>query len=396
MQNYLGFDLGTGAIKAVLWHPKDGMLKTLSERVSYTYPAENFVEFDLAQYFQQVLGMINKLAAYSSRIIAGISFAAASGNTVLCDSTGLPLLPCISWLDKRLAWTPPSAWNVREVSGWPAIPSFPLMHLEWLKREKEALLKDSQIAMNNDYICWQLCGERVLDHSSATPFYLQNQEDKRWHKTYLDYYGISEKQLPKLVKPGTLIGSLKNKFTAKNLCSKTTKVYAGSFDHPSAARAAGIVEPGEMLLSCGTSWVGFYPVKKRNDVPLTELCDPFQSGNDGCWGAMFSLSGVGIKIEKFIEENYQQSPNRYDIFNEEAKDETSSAYKLMKSVVKDFAAKLNGRKAKRIVMVGGPSEGESWRRILSEELQQDIETSEYKSYAGAVGAAMLAGGFAEL
>ena len=70
-----------------------------------------------------------------------------------------------------------------------------------------------------------------------------------------DSYGITERQLPELVPSGSLIGTLKPELCGGALTAKT-RIVAGSFDHPTAARAAGVTRPGEMLLSCGTSWVG--------------------------------------------------------------------------------------------------------------------------------------------
>ncbi|NLZ60662.1 MAG: hypothetical protein GX901_08370, partial [Lentisphaerae bacterium] len=52
--------------------------------------------------------------------------------------------------------------------------------------------------------------------------------------------------------------------------------------------------------------------------------------------------------------------------------------------------KLGARRPRRIVMCGGPAEGKAWPIILQKTLQLPIQTSPYQSYAGALGAAMLA------
>lgn len=391
MNDFIGLDLGTGAIKGVRWNPRQGVIQSVSERVNFRHPEPGWVEIAAEDYCGRVLRLIGGLAADRTRPVAGIAMAAASGNTLLCDDGGAPLTPIISWLDKRLDWTPPAAWRVREVTGWPAIPMFPLMHLEWFRREHPAWLRQAKIGMNNDFLTWRLSGRRAVDASSATPFYLLDQARGCWHQAYLEYYGIAASQLPELVRPGTVIGALKAEY-ASGALSSGAAIVAGSFDHPAAARAAGVTAPGDMLLSCGTSWVGFYPVLARGDVPENELCDPFQSGAGGCWGGMFSLEGVGLEIERFVLEQYGNTAERYQRFNADALQADTPACRLMRSVIARFAECLGSRRPRRLVMVGGPAEGTAWPKLAEEMLHIPIAVSPYRSYAGAVGAAMLAGG----
>ncbi|MBR2373499.1 MAG: hypothetical protein IKA87_04640, partial [Lentisphaeria bacterium] len=298
----IGLDLGTGAIKGVCWNSSKGILKKISERVVFNYPAADHVELDPQQYKEQILGIIKSLAEAAGENITGISFAAASGNTLLCTAQGEPLTPIISWLDKRLKdWLPPESWQVRKTTGWPAISTFPLMHLEYFRRTAPELLKNSVVAMNNDFLTWDLCGQHILDASNAAPFYFWDQT-KNDYTAYTAHYGITKAQLPRIMPTGTIAGTLKKEYCGGHLTAET-RIVAGSFDHPAGARAVNVLEPGNMLLSCGTSWVGFYPCRTREDVPLKELCDTFQAP-DGCWGAMFSVPAVGVEIENFICTRY--------------------------------------------------------------------------------------------
>ena len=393
MSTTIGLDLGTGAIKGVCWNSVKGVLSTISERVRFLYPEPGWAELDPMQYFQQVLDIIERLAESSEEEIAGISFAAASGNTLLCDVDGTPRTPIISWLDKRLKdWLPPESWAVRQTTGWPRISTFPLMHLEYFRRTDPELLKNSVVAMNNDFLTWRLCGKHLLDSSNASPFYLWDQV-KNDYVSYLEYYGISASALPEIVPPGTVAGTLKAEFRHGNLTANT-RIVTGSFDHPAGARALEVIEPGSMLLSCGTSWVGFYPCRTREDVPLKELCDSFQSTSGGCWGAMFSIAEVGVQIETFICERFGKEKDRYEKFNEEALAGDTPSRDLMCSIIARFKERFDQHPGvDRVMISGGPSEGKGWLQLLREKLGVTIEVSPYVSYTGAVGAAQIAGGF---
>ena len=61
----------------------------------------------------------------------------------------------------------------------------------------------------------------------------------------------------------------------------------------------------------------------------------------------------------------------------------------MLETIDKFKARLEGR-PRRLVMVGGPSEGKGWRHFLAERLELAVEASPFAKQAGAVGAAMLA------
>lgn len=387
----IGFDLGTGAIKAIRLDSDGRTVAKLSRRVPFLHPGEKQIEIEPEGYFQLCLAMLRELAAASAVPVSALAFAAASGNTMLCDDAGQPRMNIISWLDTRLDWCPPPAWNVRETTGWPGIPTFPLMHLEYLRQSSPELLKTSQVTMNNEFLTWRLSGQRGLDYSSATPFYLADQRSRKYCQAYLSYYGISEAQLPPLVPTGHKIGTLRPEYCGGALTPETA-IVAGSFDHPSGARAVIIRQPGELLVSCGTSWVGFYPAARRDDIPAQELCDPFQSAVGGCWAGMFSVAEVGVKIEEFIRQRYGDAENRYELFNSEAEDESSPAAGLMLEVIGRFKKLLGSRRFRRAVMIGGPSEGASWKKYLTRETGLEVEMSPYGSCTCAAGAALIASG----
>lgn len=388
----IGLDSGTSVIKGVCFSPEKGVIKKISRPVELLHPAENRTELDAEKYFQLLLEMLRQLAAAADDTIGGIAFAAASGNTLLCNKDGEVLTPIISWLDNRLPdFMPPEAWQVRETTGWMPLSMFPLMHLEYFKRVSPELLSTAQVAMNNDFAVWKLCGNHQLDKSNAAPFYLWDQA-ANCYAEYIKYYNLQLSQLPEIVPTGSVCGYLRDEYTGGNLTGKTA-IVAGSFDHPAAARAVKVTEPGTMLLSCGTSWVGFYPAADRKEIPHDELCDIFQSDNGGCWGAMFSLAQVGLEVEEFVCNRYGKTPERYNLFNTEALTEGSPAWKMMYSIIMRFKEKFDSHKnMHKIVISGGPSEGRAWQYYLEKYLNVSVEASPYASYTGAVGAAMIAGG----
>jgi len=438
MRLTIGLDVGTSAIKGVLCGT-DGAVRAQARRsVAVIRPAEGFVEMDPEDHYRAVCEVVRELASSCPKgdSVAALAMACASGNTMLLDSSGAPLRPIISWLDRRAAGRMGELLpgldlsTVAAVVGWPGLDSFPLAHLAWLRRHQADLFsRASRVAMNIDWLTWRLTGAWALDHSNATPFYLQDQVGRTWHAPYLALLGIREGRLSTLMPSGSVVGPLTARAAADTGLSTDAMLVLGAFDHPSAARATGTLEEGELLLSCGTSWVGLYPCGNR-ELLLSQgmLVDPFRRPR-GPWAGMFALTAIGVGVEWLIDHLVLRSgsdgADRYATFNAEAARAPRGAEGLFINPYRD-AAYFEGRAAalgargphqvaravmegtafemrrkietlagagllpRRINMVGGPSLSPVWPRILAEVTGLEIEIV-HGQVAGAVGAAALAG-----
>ncbi|WP_217592219.1 FGGY-family carbohydrate kinase [Cohnella sp. GbtcB17] len=426
----IGLDLGTSAVKGILLSSDGNVVAREKEAVQVQLYEDGRAEFDAQTFYLLIADVIKRLrsAMPETGRVAGLAFASASGNTVLLGKDGAPLQPVISWLDNRPVSSEMTAalGNADQTArydliGWPPMDTFPLAHLSWLKVHEEELFRlADKIGMSTEYVVYRLTGEWAIDPSTATPFFLQDQKAGKWDSSLLNQLNISEAQLPQIAASGTIIG-----YTTADVCVDTdlpagTPVVAGAFDHPSAARGAGVLEEGELLLSCGTSWVGFTPIRNRLDaLNQNMLIDPFLQP-DGPWGAMFSLPAIATGIEQWLTRYISDKPDRYDIFNElaisappgangilihpmrrtelELADRPSQAdmaRAIMEGTVyllKTSLDKLeaNGKRFTSVFMVGGPTESIVWPQIVSDVLGKEVRIVN-GSCAGAAGAAIMAG-----
>jgi sugar (pentulose or hexulose) kinase len=284
--------------------------------------------------------------------------------------------------------------------------------------------------MNTDWLLYRLCGRWGMDPSTATTFYLCNQKTGAWHRPYLELLGIHERQLSALAPSGKALGGLTAQAARDTGLPRDALVVLGCFDHPGAARGTGVLEPGDLLLSCGTSWVGFYPSSDRGAaVARKHLVDPFLSPG-GPWGCMFALTAISVTIEKYIDHFLlapgEEPARKYEIFNELAARVPPGAgglrvdlYRSWFDFLKEVRNPLDGHPRehlaralmegvafivrrrleelehdgiadRRLVMVGGPAESPVWPRIVAEVLGHELLLL-HGQHAGAVGAAMLAG-----
>jgi len=432
----IGFDLGTSAMKAVLSDAGGKIVCQASRQVELLRPEHLRVEIDAERYVEDVCSLIKELVASvdDPHEIKAISLSGASGNTLLLDADYRPVRNAISWLDTRTVGRETELWpglapeRVYRCAGWPFGGTFPLAHLGWLKSsDPDAWDKARYFTMLNDYLYHRLCGRLVVDHSKATTFYLQDQEALAWNSELLASLGLETDQLSELLPSGSICGEVTpDAITATGL-APGTKVVTGSFDHPSAARSTGVFEEGDLLISAGTSWVVFAPIKNR-DTGLRGrmLVDPFLSPS-GCWGSMFALTAVAEKMNVYLDhciasthgepllERFNrlaaeappgadglsielfQRPYEQNKATVEAATPANIARALMEGIVfltrnrVDKFMQLTGCHAGRVVLTGGPTRSPVWPSILADVLNRPVVIPETGEHAGAMGAVLLAG-----
>ena len=421
----IGLDLGTSSIKGVLTDDRGRVLAEAGADTRMLSPRDGWVEVEPEQHYRNVCGVIRELAAAAPAEVAALAMAAASGNTLLTDACGKPLTNIINWMDRRAEQNPPAALagltgaEVAQVTGWPCVASFPLAHLAWLRENDPANYRAAaHCGMDTDWLLYRLTGLWRMDHSTATTFHLQEQVTGTYCVPLLQRLDIPQAKLSELTRSGVAVGPLTAQALRDTGLTARTIAVTGCFDHPAAARAAGVLSPDRLMLSCGTSWVGFVPHPDRQTILDAHLlCDPFLSDRGGPWGGMYSVPCIGRAIEWYIDNAI--APNERDrmrVFDELAAQAApgagglsidlraapqpveASRANVSRAVMEGAARLLNekiieqkayGFRYDRAVMVGGPSRSAIWREIVAGIT--GLEVTAAGRSAGARGAAILAG-----
>ena len=422
----IGLDLGTTAIKAVAVDCRGKLITTAHRSVTYANDLpDGHVELIPADHYRMVCGIIRSLASELNGPVAAVSMAVASGNTLLCDRDNTALTNIISWLDRRCKTNLPDcltdldSTHVRQVTGWPCIDIFPLAHLAWLRQHRPDVYAAADwVCMSHEYLTAHFTGRRVLDESTGTTGHLIDQVAYRWHQPFLDRLDLTPERLSSLIHTGDRIGTFLSDAAADCGLSTDTILIAGRFDHPSAAMASGITAPGQLLLSCGTSWAGFLPdFDRQRIVDNALLCDPYLSAAGGPWAGIFSVPAVGRTIDWYI--NNAIAPNQDDklaVFNTLAAQSPPGAdgltidlsaepqpidaapHHIARAVMEAAALAVKahldrlthaGLHFHQAVMVGGPSRSAVWPEIIAHITGLAITVGH--AHAGAYGAALTAG-----
>lgn len=429
MQYLIGLDIGTSSVKGVLMTIDGKVIAKAHEGFDYDTNSGGIVEIGADKFTNSCLAAIKSLTdAANGEKIYGICASAATGNLVVLDKDNKPATPIINWQDSRVKTESKeilgdyNADAIYEKIGWPFGGStFPLAQLCYIKKHQSEILENcSMVAMSTEYLYYILTGKWGISGSAGTPFYMIDQVRGEYIPEFMDALGIDESKLPPIMKCGEVLGYTTEEISKKTGIPSGIPVVLGSFDHPSAARGVGVLDEGQMLLSCGTSWVGFFPVKSREKIAAAKtLIDPFLSP-EGCWATMTSVASVSARIKLYVNRYIDDSEKAFDILGELAKkseqgagglcinpkdepdDELILKYPkehiaraIMEGTVKLLKDRLDILKEKGIsassaVMVGGPSENPVWIEIIEQICKISVKVI-HGSVAGAVGAGVLAG-----
>lgn len=428
----IGLDFGTSSIKGIVLSEKCELIA--KEGIALDYGTETnpdgttYISLDPVTVYDRMCTLLHsfveKLPADCK--ITAMSFAQASGNTLLCNRCGNPIIKAYSWLNPTyIAEAAPILGPIdkeesRALSGWGFSGTFPMGHLAHIKTHNpEAFAKASKICMVGEYINHRLTGKWGLDRSTATPFFFAEQTTGKYHKEYLDAFGITEKMLPPIMNTGDVLGTITAKAAKETGLDEGTEIVLGSFDSPAAARGNDVLKEGQLMISCGTSWVAVFPVADRNKLlKFKALVDPFQEQINGTWMGLLSLAKTSLYVDEIVKKYISDSEDRpylYDAAAEAAKpgadglrinpltdsekdfsgwSKENIARATMEGTVYALKALLkpledDGIRFTSAVMAGGPSNSKIWTKITSEILGIPV-TAKYKAFSGAAGAAKIA------
>lgn len=437
MDYLIGLDLGSTALKGVSIDVNGIIIQQRSTNVNFVKNNDaDIVEIDPNEYLSSVFSTIKSLLIPEAKCLA-ISWAAASGNILFLDSEDKPISNIFSWLDRRpVKYFKDSPLTLQlqkyiyQLVGWPFSPQFPLGRFMWLKSfNSEIFDKADKICMSNDYLLMNLTGKYFVDESTATTMYLYNQITGQKVDALLSLSGIKKKEMiPNRISSGTHVGTLLPQICKQlGFLSHSPECVIGTFDHPSAARAIGLEKKDQMLLSCGTSWVGCILLPNRDfGLKHNLLIDPYTQNSGGSWLGMFSVGGIGKIFDNWVFTLLSKAgittSTPFITFDELAIAGDSNLVKkidltshniintvdtlLEKYKVEDIARAtledvvfslyvlmeqkgINISQINEVFLVGGPTKSPIWPSIIAAVFGKKV-TVRFGQIAGSVGAVMLA------
>ncbi len=262
---YLGIDLGTSELKAVLLEDTHRIVASAGEPLTVQRPQPLWSEQDPHAWWAALERVVARLrhdnpAAWAS--VRAIGLSGQMHGAVVLDANERVLRPAILWNDGRsaaqCAALEASAPSLRAITGNLAMPGFTAPKLLWLREHEPALFRQiARVLLPKDWIRLLLCGEAVSEMSDASGSLWLDVGGRCWSDALLAATGLSRQQMPRLVEGSDISGALQRALAERWGLSPGIPIAGGAGDNAASAVGIGAVRAGEGFVSLGTSGVVF-------------------------------------------------------------------------------------------------------------------------------------------
>ena len=303
---FLGMDVGTGGTRAVIVDAAGKLIAgASSEHAPFRTPHPGWAEQDPEDWWraaQEAIRLALAAAPEPRKPIAAIGLTGQMHGAVLLDAAGQVLRPSLIWCDTR---TQPECDWLHEKLGYehmieltcnPALPNFTLTKLLWVKtHEPEIFAKTRHIMCPKDYVRYRLTGEFAIDVQEASGTLLLDVTHRRWSKEVAEAAGIPESWLPKVYESPEVCARISEKAAGLTGLKAGTPVVAGAGDQGAGAVGMGILAPGSVSATIGTSGVVFAATAAPTKDPKGRM-HTFCHAVPGLWHVMGVTQGAGLSL----------------------------------------------------------------------------------------------------
>ncbi len=289
----LAIDLGTSALKVGLVSLAGEVAWTAGEELSTALSPGGGAEQDASGWWR-LISEASKAAVGSGAVrpsqIAAVSVTGQWASTVPVDDVGLPVGPCVLWMDSRGApharkrfggpvagYAPRVAvtW-IRKTAGAPSTSGAdPLGHMLYLGAERPDIARAARWYLEPvDYVSMCFTGVAAASHASMTAAWLT--DNRRLDRLEYDVglvkmSGVDPAKLPPLRRSGSVLGTVRADVAAALGLQGDVAVVAGTPDLHSAAAGTGtLAGPRCHMALSTTSWISC-PVAAKKTDPIRQI-----------------------------------------------------------------------------------------------------------------------------
>ena len=323
---WLGIDIGTGGSRALL------VDSGCSVRAGYTAAHEE-MRMDRPMWAEQrpenwwdaaaqaIQGAL-AAAGIAGREVKCIGLSGQMHGLVILDEAGRVIRPSLIWCDQRsqaqvdFVHAKLGRETVLRYIANPVLTGFTLPKLLWVRdHEPEKFARVRKVLLPKDYVRYRLTGELATEVSDASGTAMFDVVNRRWSFEMMDALGLDRALLPACYESSEISGAISAEAAAATGLAEGTPVVGGGGDQAASAVGNGIVEPGMVSCTLGTSGVIFAHMEKVAYDPEGRV-HTFCHAVRGKWHVMGVTQGAGLSLQWF--RNRLAPGTEYDALMEEA------------------------------------------------------------------------------
>ncbi|HZU10772.1 MAG TPA: xylulokinase, partial [Pseudacidobacterium sp.] len=303
---FLGMDVGTGGTRAVLVDEQGHVIASgVSEHAPFRSPQPGWAEQDPEDWWraaQEAIHAALNASGLKSSDIAAIGLTGQMHGAVMLDKEGRVLRPSLIWCDQRTG--PQCDWlhekigreRLIELTCNPALPNFTLTKLLWVRdHEPEVFARIAHVLCPKDYVRYRLTGTFAIDVQEASGTLLLDVAHRRWSSEVARISGINEAWLPQVFESPEVCAKISPEAAKLTGLLAGTPVVAGAGDQGAGAVGMGILQPGSVSATIGTSGVVFAATDAPTKDPQGRL-HTFCHAVPGRWHVMGVTQAAGLSF----------------------------------------------------------------------------------------------------
>src|SRR5271170_4632395 len=302
-------DVGTGGTRAVLIDEQGQLVAAAaSEHAPFRSPHPGWAEQDPEDWWRAAQAAIREVLATSSVAASEIGAIGLTGQmhgAVMLDADGRVLRPSLIWCDQRTDaqcdWLHERIGRERliELTCNPALPNFTLTKLLWVRdHEPEVFARIAHVLCPKDYVRYRLTGTYAMDVQEASGTLLLDVTHRCWSSEVAQIAEIDETWLPQLFESQDVCAHISDEASVATGLVEGTPVVAGAGDQGAGAVGMGILQPGSVSATIGTSGVVFAATASPIKDPKGRL-HTFCHAVPGRWHVMGVTQSAGLSLRWF-------------------------------------------------------------------------------------------------
>ena len=304
---WLGIDIGTGSSRALLVDSAGKVRASATaahEEPKMERPlwAEQRPEDWWSAAAKAVRAALDQ-AKVSGADVKAVGLSGQMHGLVMLDAAGSVIRPSLIWCDQRSQTQVDAVHaklgreNMLRYIANPVLTGFTLPKLLWVRdHEPQHFERVKKVLLPKDYVRFQLTGEYATDVSDASGTAYFDVVNRRWSFEMLDGLGLDRSLVPTCVESHEVTGRISAAAAAATGLAVGTPVIGGAGDQAASAVGNGIVEPGIVSCTIGTSGVVFAHMEKVAYDPGGRV-HTFCHAVAGKWHVMGVTQGAGLSLQ---------------------------------------------------------------------------------------------------
>ncbi|SRR6266496_4419693 len=305
----LGIDIGTGGTRALIIDKSGRVISSATEEHEpFASPQIGWAEQHPEDWWRATGGAVRKAlgnASLGGDAIACVGFSGQMHGAVMLDESDAVVRPALIWCDVRTEkqcqdfTAKVGAEKVIQLTCNPALPNFTLTKFLWVREnEPKNWRRVKSVMLPKDYVRFRLTGDRAIDMADASGTLLLDVAHRRWSKEILQAAEMDEALLPRLFESPDVCGQVSAAGAWATGLKAGTPVVAGAGDQAAGATGMGIVTPGAVSATIGTSGVVF-AATDRPALDAKGRLHTFCHAVPGRWHVMGVTQAAGLSLRWF-------------------------------------------------------------------------------------------------